>query len=79
MVKVNIPVSETYVAFVGVNGPPVPVTAPGSALMKVCAYAGSVIPIAIVDGLPIGAEFCANYFNENNIFSFSKFIEDKFT
>ena len=49
MVKVNTPVSETYVAFVGVNGPPVPVTAPGAALMNVCVYAGSVIPIAIVD------------------------------
>ena len=35
----------------GVNGPPVPVTAPGAALIKVCAYAGSVIPIAIVDVL----------------------------
>ena len=37
------------------------------------------IPIAQVNGLPIGAQLCANYFNENNIFSFSKFIEDKFT
>ena len=37
------------------------------------------IPIGEVNGLPIGAQLCANYFHENNIFSFSKFIEDKFT
>ena len=37
------------------------------------------IPIEQVNGFPIGAQLCANYFHENNIFSFSKFIEDKFT
>ena len=47
MVNVSTPVSEAYTASVGVNGPPVPVTAPVAAPMKVCAYPTSVIDTPI--------------------------------
>ena len=36
------------------------------------------IPIGDVNGLPIGAQLCSNYFNENNIFALSQFLETQF-
>ena len=36
------------------------------------------IPIGDIEGLPIGAQLCANYFNEKNIFSLSQFLENYF-
>ena len=36
------------------------------------------LPIANIDGLPIGVQICANYFKENNLFMMSQFVENKF-
>ena len=33
------------------------------------------IPIGFINGLPIGVQLCANYFDENKIFALSHFIE----
>ena len=36
------------------------------------------LPISNIDGLPIGIQICANYFNENNLFAISQFVENTF-
>ncbi len=37
------------------------------------------IPLGNIDGLPLGAQLCANHFQENKLFSLSKFTEDNYT
>jgi len=36
------------------------------------------LPISKINGLPIGIQICANYFEENKLFAFSQFLENKF-
>ena len=37
------------------------------------------IPMGKINDLPIGAQLCANYFQENNIFMLSELIENQFS
>ena len=37
------------------------------------------IPLGNIDGLPLGAQLCANHFQENKLFSLSKLTEQNYT
>ena len=36
------------------------------------------LPLSIINGLPIGIQICANYFEENKLFALSQFLENQF-
>ena len=36
------------------------------------------LPLSKINGLPIGIQICANYFEENKLFALSQFLENQF-